>query len=54
MMKGKCIYLSQKEMSLIIEAIDMLRLDYLENGHPDEEFLEKLENKIFKNKNSPE
>ena len=49
------IYLNDKEADLLIEAIDMLEMDYPE-GHPEIKMLRKLEQKILdsqtRNRNS--
>ena len=47
MSKGKAIYLTQEQMSLILEALDMLQLDY-DYEHSQSDEIEKLENKVLK------
>lgn len=41
------IYLSKREVSLIIEALDILKVDYIETEHPDSDLIKNLEKKLM-------
>lgn len=46
--KGRQVYLSITELSLLLEALDMLQQDYGQDDrkHPEAEAIERLENKL--------
>lgn len=44
---GMTIYLAEDEINLIFEAIDMLKSDYSQNGHPEEKKLDGILSKIL-------